>query len=240
MSQGHRISATPRHRSVEARHPLRRERQGHPRRHPEPPLEPRNSCCSAAAVFGPTTSCGTESTTPLPEADDWFNLQVSGPNAIYVVEKACGQSLRDVKFMHSGKIKIAGDRDAGTAARHGGRDRFRIAGANQASARTSTAAVMDAGQGLRHPQTRRARSVHQSLEACFPTIITDYCPAIFDDDMEEYRAEFQAAMPGFATTFNIAGSFEAKRDQRLVPQPGRAWLGQERQVRSRLHRPQGA
>src|SRR5271157_2870229 len=42
------------------------------------------------------------------EPDDLFNLQVSGPNAIYLLEKACGQSLRDVKFMHSGKIKIAG------------------------------------------------------------------------------------------------------------------------------------
>jgi hypothetical protein len=34
---------------------------------------------------------------------------------------------------------------------------------------------------------------------------------MFDDDMEEYRAEFQAAMPGFATTFNIAGSFEGNQ-----------------------------
>jgi vanillate/3-O-methylgallate O-demethylase len=47
------------------------------------------------------------------------------------------------------------------------------------------------------------------LEACFPTIITDYCPAIFDDDMKEYREEFERAMPGFATTFNIAGSLDS-------------------------------
>ncbi len=53
------------------------------------------------------------------KADDWFNLQVSGPNAIHVVEKASGQSLRDVKFMHSGKITDSRARAAGAAARHG-------------------------------------------------------------------------------------------------------------------------
>ena len=53
------------------------------------------------------------------KADDWFNLQVSGPNAIHVVEKASGQSLRDVKFMHSGKIQDSRARSAGAAARHG-------------------------------------------------------------------------------------------------------------------------
>src|SRR5215468_11317998 len=42
------------------------------------------------------------------EQDDWFNFQVSGPNAIYVVEKAAGRSVRDIKFMHSGKINING------------------------------------------------------------------------------------------------------------------------------------
>ena len=74
-----------------------------------------------------------------------------------------------------------------------------------------TAAVMDAGKefGIRKLGGRAVFINH--LEACFPTIITDYCPAMFDDDMEEYRAEFQAAMPGFATTFNIAGSFEGNQ-----------------------------
>jgi vanillate/3-O-methylgallate O-demethylase len=29
------------------------------------------------------------------EPDDWFNIQVAGPNAIALLEKACGESLRD-------------------------------------------------------------------------------------------------------------------------------------------------
>jgi vanillate/3-O-methylgallate O-demethylase len=74
-----------------------------------------------------------------------------------------------------------------------------------------SAAVMDAGNefGIRKLGGRAVFINH--LEACFPTIITDYCPALFDDDMREYRAEFQSAMPGFATTFNIAGSFEGNQ-----------------------------
>jgi vanillate/3-O-methylgallate O-demethylase len=39
--------------------------------------------------------------------------------------------------------------------------------------------------------------------------VTDYLPAIFGEDMQEYFAEFKAAMPAYAITFNIAGSFEA-------------------------------
>jgi len=42
-----------------------------------------------------------------------------------------------------------------------------------------------------------------------PEIVTDYLPAIFGEDMQEYLKEFKAVMPAFAVTFNLAGSFEA-------------------------------
>ena len=53
------------------------------------------------------------------EPDDWINFQVSGPNSLYVVEKACGQSIRDIKFMHFGKIRIAGQECHGLKAGYG-------------------------------------------------------------------------------------------------------------------------
>jgi len=70
-------------------------------------------------------------------------------------------------------------------------------------------AVLDAGQefGIRRLEGGAVFINH--LEACFPTILTDYLPAIFGPDMAEYLAEFRAAMPPFASTFIIAGSFEA-------------------------------
>ena len=144
------------------------------------------------------------------EPDDLFNLQVSGPNAIYLLEKASGQSLRDVKFMHSGKIKIASVEMLALRQGMAGEIGFELQGPIKFREQV-TAAVMDAGKefGIRKLGGRAVFINH--LEACFPTIITDYCPAMFDDDMEEYRTEFQAAMPGFATTFNIAGSFEGNQ-----------------------------
>jgi vanillate/3-O-methylgallate O-demethylase len=144
------------------------------------------------------------------EPDDLFNLQVSGPNAIYLLEKASGKSLRDVKFMHSGKIEIGGVEMLALRQGMAGEIGFELQGPIKFRGQV-TAAVMEVGKefGIRKLGGRAVFINH--LEACFPTIITDYCPAMFDEDMEEYRAEFQAAMPGFATTFNIAGSFEGNQ-----------------------------
>ncbi len=63
--------------------------------------------------------------------------------------------------------------------------------------------------GIRRLGGRAAGINH--LEACYPTIIIDYLPAIFEPDMQEYLEEFKAAMPSFAVTFNIAGSYEGQR-----------------------------
>jgi len=141
-------------------------------------------------------------------ADDWFNFQVSGPNAIYVIEKAAGQSLRDVKFMHSRKIKIRGHDILALRQGMAGEIGFELQGSTQFSTEIYDA-ILEAGKefGIRRLGGRAVFINH--LEACFPTIIVDYCPAIFDDDMTEYRQEFAAAMPAVSSTFNIAGSFEA-------------------------------
>jgi vanillate/3-O-methylgallate O-demethylase len=141
-------------------------------------------------------------------ADDWFNFQVSGPKAIYVVEKAAKQNLRDVKFMHSGKIRIAGCELLALRQGMAGEIGFELQGPADFS-KAVYEAILEAGRefGIRRLGGRAVFINH--LEACFPTIITDYCPALFGDKMDEYRAEFAAAMPASTVTFNIAGSFEA-------------------------------
>lgn len=140
--------------------------------------------------------------------DDWFNFQVSGPKAIYVVERAAQQSLRDVKFMHSGEIRIADCEVLALRQGMAGEIGFELQGP-AAFSKAVYDAVLEAGRefGIRRLGGRAVFINH--LEACFPTIVTDYCPAIFSDEMDEYRAEFQAALPASAVTFNIAGSFEA-------------------------------
>jgi vanillate/3-O-methylgallate O-demethylase len=142
------------------------------------------------------------------ELDDWFNFQVSGPNALYVVEKAAGESIRHIAYMHSGKIHIAGHEVLALRQGVAGELGYELQGPTQYS-REVYDTILEAGKdfGIRRLGGRAAFINH--LEACFPTIVTDYLPAIFDDDTAEYLAEFKAAMPRYAATFNIAGSFEA-------------------------------
>lgn len=142
------------------------------------------------------------------EQDDWFNYQVSGPNSLHVVEKLAGKSIRDIKFMHSGTIHIAGREVRALRQGMAGELGYEIQGP-RAYADEIYTAIIEAGKefGIRQLGGRAVFINH--LEACFPTIITDYLPAIFGEDIKEYLDEFQAAMPAFAVTFNLAGSFEA-------------------------------
>lgn len=142
------------------------------------------------------------------EPDDWFNFQVSGPNAIYVVGKAADESIRDIRFMHSGKIHINGREILALRQGMAGEVGYELQGP-RAYAQEIYDAILEAGKefGIRRLGGRAVFINH--LEACFPTIVTDYLPAIFGEDMEEYLEEFKASMPAFAVTFNIAGSFEA-------------------------------
>jgi vanillate/3-O-methylgallate O-demethylase len=142
-------------------------------------------------------------------ADDWFNFQVSGPNALLVCEKLAGARLRDTQFMHTTEVEIAGRRVWALRQGMAGEIGFELQGPTE-YAQEIYDAVLDAGEefGIRRLGGRAVFINH--LEACFPTIVTDYLPAIFGDEMAEYLAEFRAAMPPFASTFNIAGSFEAE------------------------------
>lgn len=142
------------------------------------------------------------------EAEEGFNFQVAGPTAYAVVEKASGADLRDIKFMRSGEVTIAGHPVLALRQGMSGEPGFELQGAAEHAAEVYDT-VLRAGQefGIRKLGGRAAFINH--LEACFPTIVTDYLPAIFDDDMAEYLAEFRAGLPAFASTFNVAGSFQS-------------------------------
>lgn len=144
----------------------------------------------------------------ISEPVDLFNFQVSGPNAVAVVEKAAGESVRNIGFMRFRKIRIDGHEIWALRQGMAGEIGFELQGPIK-HRDDVYAAILNAGTqyGIRRLGARVATINH--LEACFPTIVSDYLPAIFDDDMAEYLAEFDAAMPRFASTFNIAGSFEA-------------------------------
>jgi len=143
------------------------------------------------------------------EADDWYNFQVAGPTALALMEKVAGTSLREVKFMRSHEIEIAGHKLLALRQGMSGEVGFELQGP-RAEAPAVYDAILAAGSefGLRQLGGRAVFINH--LEACFPTIVTDYMPAIFEEDMAAYLEEFRSAMPGFAATFNVAGSFESE------------------------------
>lgn len=142
------------------------------------------------------------------EPDDLFNFQVSGPRAEDVVEKACGQSVRDIKFMRFVTVPIAGCAVMALRMGMAGELGFELQGP-RAQANEVYEAILAAGKpfGMRRLGGRVAMINH--LEACFPTIGTDYIPAIYDPDMREYCDEFLSLLPKDAKFFSIAGSFDA-------------------------------
>jgi vanillate/3-O-methylgallate O-demethylase len=140
--------------------------------------------------------------------EDWFVLQVSGPNSVQVLEKVSGHSnLRETAFMRINTLTVAGHEIWALRQGMAGEIGFELQGP-MAFKEEVYNAIVEAGQefGIRKLGARTTMINH--LEACFPTIATDYIPAIFDADLADYRAEFTASMPAFAQPAYIAGSYD--------------------------------
>ncbi|MFG2969396.1 MULTISPECIES: glycine cleavage T C-terminal barrel domain-containing protein [unclassified Streptomyces] len=143
--------------------------------------------------------------------EDWFVFQVSGPHAVLVLDRLAGENqLRDTKYMHVAPLRIAGHDIWALRQGMAGEIGFELQGPREFGDAVH-AAVMEAGQefGIRRLGARVTMINH--LEACFPTIATDYIPAIFDEDMAEYLDVFRASMPAFAQPAYISGSFDGKQ-----------------------------
>jgi vanillate/3-O-methylgallate O-demethylase len=143
------------------------------------------------------------------EPDDLFNLQISGPTALAVVEKAAGHQLRDIGFMRFRPISIAGHGVWALRQGMAGEIGFELQGPIKDKPAIYDA-IMEAGHthGIRRLGARTYRINH--LEACFPTVLTDYLPAIFEEDMAEFREVFDRSMSAEQRTYNLKGSFEAE------------------------------
>lgn len=142
--------------------------------------------------------------------EDWFIFQVSGPYAVKLLHKLTGsEDLLNAKYMHAVPVTIAGHEIHALRQGMAGEVGFELQGPKE-SGQDVYAAVLEAGRefGIRKLGGRVAMINH--LEACFPTIATDYIPAIFDKDMAEYLEYFSAAMPSFAQPAYIAGSYDGR------------------------------
>ncbi|WP_409464377.1 hypothetical protein [Amycolatopsis sp. GA6-003] len=144
------------------------------------------------------------------EQDDWFILQVSGPHSIRVLEKVAGSGLRDTGFMRVNTITVAGHEIYALRQGMAGEIGFELQGP-MAHKQDVYDAIVDAGRefGIRKLGGRTAAINH--LEACFPTIATDYLPAIFEPETADYLKAFTSSMPSFAQPAYIAGSFDGQQ-----------------------------
>jgi len=145
-----------------------------------------------------------------------FKLQVSGPNALAILEKAMGRDLRGIGFMRFQELKLAGVETRFLRQGMAGEIGFELQGPGDRASEVR-AAVIEAGQefGLRQLGSRTAMINH--LEAAFPTITHDYLPAVGDDAEHEFFERYRDIVPihgsadwfrSFTRTVKAKGSFE--------------------------------
>ncbi len=138
-----------------------------------------------------------------------FQLQVQGPTALGVCERATGQSLSDVKFMHFVQVQIAGHDVLALRQGMAGEIGFEFHG-DVEHLEEVEAAIFAAGAevGIRRLGRRTAMINH--LEAAFPTITWNYMPDNFMPESDGF-AEFRATafdMKGLVPA--IRGSYEGE------------------------------
>lgn len=148
-----------------------------------------------------------------------FKYQVSGPMALYVLERLVEGNLRDIAFMHQRSVRF-GPREL-TFLRQGmaGEIGFEIQGP-KSEAREVMKEILAAGRefGIRRLGSRTAMTNH--LEAAFPTVTHDYIPAVCEPEEADFAAfqracEANGSQSGRSWTLDgclkIKGSFESDR-----------------------------
>ena len=131
-----------------------------------------------------------------------YRLQVQGPNALEVMERATGGALPEIKFFNMGELTIAGR--TVRAMHHGmsGAPGLELFGPWE-EAEDVRAAIVDAGEdyGLRQVGSRVYAT--NTLESGW---IPSPLPAVFSgDDMKAYREWLPAN--GYEATGSLGGSF---------------------------------
>jgi len=121
-----------------------------------------------------------------------FVFQVQGPNSLYLLEKLTGESLRDIGFMRFRKTRIKDYEVVILRQGMAGEIGFELQGPAEYGIEVYSA-VLEAGRefGIRRLGERTKMVNH--VEACFPTIVTDYLPAVFGEREKGYFDTFMNA-----------------------------------------------
>lgn len=140
---------------------------------------------------------------------DTFQLQVSGPNALAVCEKATGEDLKDIGFMRFREVAIAGRKVYALRQGMAGEIGFELHG-DASDKDTVLAAILQAGAplGIRRLGHRTALINH--LEAAFPTGMWHYVADVFGPETKGYPEHIYRTFDLGGLTPALRGSFEAE------------------------------
>jgi vanillate/3-O-methylgallate O-demethylase len=135
-----------------------------------------------------------------------FILQLQGPNALFVLEQATGESLRDIAFMRFRDTQVGGRSFAALRQGMAGEIGYELHGPIE-HAHEIFNALMACGRdyGIRRLGGRTKMVNH--VEACFPTPSVDYVPAMFGDAEREFATTYFSENAR-ATYRKTDGSFE--------------------------------
>ncbi|MEV5072761.1 aminomethyl transferase family protein [Microbacterium sp. LMI12-1-1.1] len=144
----------------------------------------------------------------------WTKLQLQGPTALHVLERASGQEVRDIGFMRSTVVTIAGNEVRVLRQGMTGEIGFELQ-ASRSHLGAISDAIMSAGEefGIRRMGAKVSMINH--LEAGIPTVTLDYLPAFFDEWSSEYYAFADATLsplfggPIMDQNYRVAGSFHS-------------------------------
>lgn len=139
-----------------------------------------------------------------------FKYQVSGPKSIFLMEKLTGKSLRDIRFMHLGEGEIEGVKVDLLRQGMAGEIGFEIQGPKEYG-KMIYDAVYQAGKEFKIRRIGARTAMVNHMEACFPTVVHDYLPALTGDAEADYWKSYQEQFGGFSRFLKVSGSFEADR-----------------------------
>jgi vanillate/3-O-methylgallate O-demethylase len=116
-----------------------------------------------------------------------FILQVQGPNSLFVLERATGESLRDIGFMRFRDTQIGNVKFKALRQGMSGEIGYELHGPIE-HAQEIFNKLLEHGRdyGIRRLGGRTKMVNH--VEACFPTPSVDYVPALFGEEEKDFTA----------------------------------------------------
>lgn len=142
--------------------------------------------------------------------DAKFKYQVSGPKSLFLLEEVTGQSLRDIAFMHVGKAKILGVEVDMLRQGMSGEVGFEIQGPKAFGQRIYDY-IYEQGKKYNIRRIGAKTAMVKHMEACFPTVVHDYLPALTGDEEQGYWNTYRERFNDFARFFKVSGSFEGEK-----------------------------